>query len=71
MSMAYRCANCQAIGYSFGMTCPRCGKVGTMRNTGYEPYVPKHSMRCPKCSSKKYNSKLKKCPVCKYKKEEE
>lgn len=67
MLMPYRCVNCQAIAYSFGMTCPRCGKNGTMRKTGYEEIPQKVShMRCPKCSSKKYNSKLKKCPACKY-----
>ena len=71
MLMPYRCVNCQAVAYSFGMTCPRFGKNGTMRKTGYEPIVPKHHMRCPKCSSKKYDSEHKKCPVCKYKKVEE
>ena len=67
-TMVYRCMNCQNIAGAFALTCPRCGRMSTMRRTGMESFPPVHihKTRCPKCSSTSYDVEKRSCKNCKY-----
>lgn len=67
-TMVYRCVSCQTISAAFGLTCPRCGRMSTMRRTGMEtfPLLREHKTRCPKCSSTNYNAAGRHCKNCNY-----
>lgn len=59
----WKCLNCTLISYSFATTCPGCGKIATLKSDVVE--IIQRKMRCPKCSSKNYDSEKRRCPDCK------
>lgn len=63
--LVYRCNNCQGVSPNgLALTCPRCGKRDTIRAMGETYAAPVRRVRCPKCSSKNYDSDTKTCPDC-------